>query len=1768
MRISLLRRVFILYLVAATAFSGLGWPGAASEKASAAGMATVQAQLPSSIQYEPYGGATAICAYSVDHVTVTSDYCSTIPVTVKWAMFMPIYHPLQDGFELMYSRNGVVEKKFYRISNWSDIPADVRWITVSNFDGAVFTEQVAPIYNQRYTYSLDGTTILEGETVPADALWATLSYYEVDTEDVKRTFKYMPAAYTLAYEPITVSAASSGSSGDYMKPGDTYTATLQSVHPIKSLNVSIAGASETPIKLDSDGKLWQAAKVLGPTDTEGPVSLAIQYEDMSGNIGTVTSPDNGQVYIFDRTPPVTVISTAQTDMTAGPVTYTANTTETLSGIEVKKWANGTQNAAYFATEGNLVSGNSFQVSENGAYTWYARDVAGNEEIRPFIVSLIDDIAPELTLTAVPDTGFTNSSVNILVSRSDAGSGVAAVKWAAGSHDASYFSSGGGSSLLNDSITVTENGTYTFYAMDHAGNETVKQIAVGQIDKEAPVITLQPDTTAPTNQDVTIAYSAIDASSGIASSKWAEGARDVAYFKDNGTLLSSSSVRIVQNGTYTFYAEDRVGNKAVQSIIIDNIDKTAPTISLRMDSTAWTNGPATINVTAEDSDSGIAVVKWARGKFDASYFTSDGVVLTGDSFDVMQNGLYTVYVQDLAGNERLAEIEVTTIDHEAPVIAYSVSETDWTSRGVKITVTATDNSGAAVRLKWSEGTHDIAYFATGGTAMTDEFTAANNGVYTIYGEDAAGNGIVVAVTIGNIDKTQPLLELTIASTAWTRGPVSIAIQAEDPDSGMAEVKWAAGDKDAAFFTSGEGAAVDGNAISVKENGTYSFFAKDRVGNAAVKTIKVDHIDLSPPSMQLQPSPTTPTNSAVAVAFSAHDEGSGVAFSKWAPGIRDSDYFKNEGNMILSSMVSLPANGIYTFYAEDILGNGSTQTIEIQNIDLIAPALKLTLDPSTWTNGKVTVQVSATDSESGISLVKWASGKYDASYFTSSGTELSGGSFEVAQNGLYTVYAKDHAGNESVAEIEVSNIDHDAPVITHTVSETDWTSRDVTINVSVTDQSGAEVRLKWSEGARDAAYFATAGMDLTDEFRATKNSVYTIYAEDAAGNAAIATVTIGNIDKTKPLLGLSVASTNWTRNPVEIEVQAEDNDSGIAELKWAAGVQEASFFTSGGGNRVADSSVEVTENGTYTFFARDQVGNTAIKSITIDHIDLLPPVIQLKASPTTPTNGKVTVAYDVVDAGSGVAFSKWASGVREPEYFKSEGTAILSSTVSMPANGIYTFYAEDKLGNGTIETIEIQNIDLVAPAISVTIDSQEWTRGKVKVNVSATDTESGIALVKWAQGKFDASYFTNSGTALSVASFEAVQNGIYTVYAKDHAGNESVAEVEVTTIDLEAPVITHTVSTTAWTNQDVVISVSASDDSHSAIRLKWSAGDRDLAYFAKDGTDIANGSFAASRNGIYTIYAEDAAGNAVVERIEIANIDKDKPVISLIGKAEIEVWRGYAYTEPGATATDEQEGDLTSRIVIAGDKVDTKQLGTYTIRYQVTDRAGNMADEVIRKVVVLPAPFTPPPATTEPENKPEPDPEPEPQPEPVQPGQPNNGAPFYDIAGHWAEPSIRLLYDKRLVTGYPNNSFRPDNPVTRAEFVALLARVLKLNDPHSLSYADTAGHWAGNAIAAATANGIVSGYSDNRFGPDDPITREQMAVMLAKAMKLSGPTQPNVTVYADQVSISSWAQEAILRVTEAGLMTGYPNHVFKPKGAATRAEVCVVIAKLIAGESSQP
>lgn len=173
---------------------------------------------------------------------------------------------------------------------------------------------------------------------------------------------------------------------------------------------------------------------------------------------------------------------------------------------------------------------------------------------------------------------------------------------------------------------------------------------------------------------------------------------------------------------------------------------------------------------------------------------------------------------------------------------------------------------------------------------------------------------------------------------------------------------------------------------------------------------------------------------------------------------------------------------------------------------------------------------------------------------------------------------------------------------------------------------------------------------------------------------------------------------------------------------------------------------------------------------------------------------------------------------------------------------------------------------------------------------------------------------------------------------------------------------------------------------------------------------------------------------------------------------------------------------------------------------------------------------------------------------------NANSFTDIKGHWAENYINNFYNKGYINGYEDNTFKPENPITRAEFVKVFNKVFGLTKTSGKVFSDTVNHWAKNEIDIAVTNGVANGMSKEIFAPDKLITREEAAKMLANYKGIADSNHDKSRQFNDYNEISDWAKDSVEGAIEYGYINGMGNGTLAPKNPMKRAEVVVMLSRI--------
>ncbi|MFB9275215.1 S-layer homology domain-containing protein [Cohnella cellulosilytica] len=473
--------------------------------------------------------------------------------------------------------------------------------------------------------------------------------------------------------------------------------------------------------------------------------------------------------------------------------------------------------------------------------------------------------------------------------------------------------------------------------------------------------------------------------------------------------------------------------------------------------------------------------------------------------------------------------------------------------------------------------------------------------------------------------------------------------------------------------------------------------------------------------------------------------------------------------------------------------------------------------------------------------------------------------------------------------------------------------------------------------------------------------------------------------------------------------------------------------------------------------------------------------------------------------------------EDDLADSDGIELLPA-IELPADaGIAASGEAAELSFAAPDTSGIQ-VDSRPPAIvlSQTPAAGVRTTGPVTVTAVVTDETSGIAETKWASGSHPASFFGAGGDALSADGFEAAANGVYTVYARDAAGNEAVAEIAIANIRApgssggsgggSGPVGPEP----GGCSDEGCLFLRAGEAGTLqldglTVEIPAGATNEDMTVTGEIVPTSALPSLARTSGLLSSVFELQKTGDGpflkpvtirMKYRVEAMAGDV-RPAVFFFDEAKRE------WVEVGGTIA--AGGELSAQV----DHFTKFAVLAVSTRIDVRSR-------------------------------------------------------FADVERHWAGESIAEAAEKGLVGGYPDGTFRPDKPVTRAEFAVMLANGLGWTKPSEsrLVFADdkAAPPWARAALATASGSGVLAGYPDGTLRPNEPVTRAEMAAMIARALHLP-PGPAGDAGFRDDAAIPDWAKPAVNAVLREGIVSGDEKRQFRPWAATTRAEAAVILLRAL-------
>jgi uncharacterized lipoprotein YddW (UPF0748 family) len=391
--------------------------------------------------------------------------------------------------------------------------------------------------------------------------------------------------------------------------------------------------------------------------------------------------------------------------------------------------------------------------------------------------------------------------------------------------------------------------------------------------------------------------------------------------------------------------------------------------------------------------------------------------------------------------------------------------------------------------------------------------------------------------------------------------------------------------------------------------------------------------------------------------------------------------------------------------------------------------------------------------------------------------------------------------------VAAADEKKPTIKIVQSTTKTTNKSYKLNLLVTDASGVS-SVKWAVGSKTTSYFSTSGKALKlnadgkVSVTVSKNSIYTFYAKDKAGNITIKKITVTNIDTAKPVIAIKKSTSANTNRNVKLNLTVTDVGQGIVSIKYLVGTKYTADFKNAGkaitftktgvvedklnnNQYTYSASLSVNANKVITFLVEDGAGNKTLKRITVSNIDKTAPVLTYSLSTKLPTNSSLILNIAATDEGFGVNNVVYLTGVKTFEDF-SNNTSVKTLSLNQDGkgkltvtkNGNFTFLVTDTASNQTLLVVKITNIDTVLPILQLDYSVMNQS---ADITIFTKDSGSGIKRILYLKGKItdaaDSRWESKGIDVTKEDTITATSSGNYSVLAEDKAGNKTIQVMEV-------------------------------------------------------------------------------------------------------------------------------------------------------------------------------------------------------------------------------------------------------------------------------------------------------------------------------------------------------------------------------------------------------
>jgi hypothetical protein len=620
-----------------------------------------------------------------------------------------------------------------------------------------------------------------------------------------------------------------------------------------------------------------------------------------------------------------------------------------------------------------------------------------------------------------------------------------------------------------------------------------------------------------------------------------------------------------------------------------------------------------------------------------------------------------------------------------------------------------------------------------------------------------------------------------------------------------------------------------------------------------------------------------------------------------------------------------------YKEIIIIEGSCD-----QLDTTPPVLSIT--SNLVTSSSITIVATAEDLESGINGYQFS--KDNGTTWTSKQISNVYNFTGLTNNTNYTFKVRVYNNNElSTVSEELIVRTNDIAIPTYSINTTDWSPTKI-VTITYPERQAGFVYEYSLDGA--TTWLLVEAPSTTKEITFTDNGSVIARITDGTNEISGTSYQVTNIDKVDPTVSMNVVGSpfnanGWSKTNFDINIETTDLESGISNYKYCQ-TTSSSCTPSTTVNNASGVVTITTESATNKVCvqAYDNANNSSEVVCTNSY----------KLDKTSPTAGTISLSGTLGSNGwytSNVTVNKTDGS----DTLSGHATTTLSHTsITSETTGItVTLTTTDQAGNTATRT-ELVKVDKTAPiagtiSLSGTLGTNGWYRSNVTVSkTDGSDTISGHA-----------------STTLSHTSITTDTSGVtITLTTTNNAGLTSTA-TQTVKVDKTNPAVTFGTNGNSTYAKSRSTTVSVSDALSGllsgSLKYLWNTSTTTPSE-ASFTTTFNSGNTISSPAGVtggyyLWILGKDNAGNTIITRSNVFNLDNTIPVIT-VNPTTVTIALGGTYTDAGVTASDNINGNITASIVRTG-TLNTNAVGTYTLTYNVSDSSGNAAVSKTRTVIVV-------------------------------------------------------------------------------------------------------------------------------------------------------------------------------------------------------------------------